>query len=261
MSYTVKKLAEFSSVSIRTLHYYDEIGLLKPAFTSESGYRYYQEEQLLVLQQILFFRELGFELKQIKEILGRSDFDKSIALQTHKKILKNKIKRLQELIITIDATIKSSEGKQIVDKDIFKGFDMESEQQNKYEKYLEEYFSNLDAKTKNEFKKHSEQSKENVKDWSKQDWKNTSKEFEEICLEAVKLMQLKLPADSKEVQNVIRKHFNWLGKFWKPNKESYAGHAQLIKDSALKNAYNKYNPELSDFICEGIIVFAKNELN
>ena len=76
MVYTVTKLAKISGVSVRTLHWYDKVGLLKPSYHGANGYRYYEEEQLLMLQQILFFRELGFELKQIEKILGRGDFDK-----------------------------------------------------------------------------------------------------------------------------------------------------------------------------------------
>ena len=79
MAYTVKKLAAMSGVSVRTLHWYDEVGLLKPAYHGANGYRYYEETQLLTLQQILFYRELGFELKQIKRVLGRSlDGDRTL---------------------------------------------------------------------------------------------------------------------------------------------------------------------------------------
>ena len=76
MAYTVKKVAGMSGVSVRTLHFYDEQGLLKPAYQAANGYRFYEEEQLLVLQQILFYRELGFPLKQIKKQLSRNDFDR-----------------------------------------------------------------------------------------------------------------------------------------------------------------------------------------
>src|SRR5215467_2111215 len=98
MTYTVKKLAKLSGVSVRTLHWYDEIGLLKPAYYGSNGYRYYEEEQLLILQQILFFRELGFELIQIQKLLKRSDFDKVVALSSHRKILEKNIEQTQMLI-------------------------------------------------------------------------------------------------------------------------------------------------------------------
>src|SRR3954465_11930813 len=87
MAYTVKQVATVSGVSVRTLHFYDEAGLLKPAYHGANGYRYYEEEQLLMLQQILFFRELGLELKQIRKIIGSSDFDKIAALRSHRQVL------------------------------------------------------------------------------------------------------------------------------------------------------------------------------
>src|ERR1700688_2910628 len=87
MAYTVKKLSELSGVTVRTLHFYEEIGLLKPAYHGSNGYRYYEEKELLMLQQILFFKELGFTLKKIQKVLGRSDFDKLAALHSHRKAL------------------------------------------------------------------------------------------------------------------------------------------------------------------------------
>ena len=84
MAYTVKKLAKLSGVSIRTLRFYDDIGLLKPAYYGDNKYRYYEEKQLLMLQQILFFRELGFSLVDIQRIIDSSDFDKTASLNSHR---------------------------------------------------------------------------------------------------------------------------------------------------------------------------------
>ncbi|MBM3192272.1 MAG: MerR family transcriptional regulator [Chlamydiae bacterium] len=87
MRYTVKQLSEISGVTVRTLHFYEEIGILKPAYYGSNGYRYYEEQQLLQLQQILFFKELGFSLKQIWQVVGRSDFDQLAALHSHRNAL------------------------------------------------------------------------------------------------------------------------------------------------------------------------------
>src|SRR5580692_9875425 len=111
MAYTVKKLAEISGVSVRTLHFYDETGLLKPAYLGANGYRYYEEPQLLTLQQILFYRELGFELKQIKNILVRADFERATALESHRSVLQRNLARTQTLIATIDKTIEHVGGR------------------------------------------------------------------------------------------------------------------------------------------------------
>src|SRR6478672_9315998 len=110
MAYTVKQLASMSGVSVRTLHFYDEAGLLKPAYHGANGYRFYEEAQLLKLQQILFYRELGFELKQIERILGRADFEKAHALKSHRTVLENNLARTRSLIETIDKTVEHLKG-------------------------------------------------------------------------------------------------------------------------------------------------------
>jgi DNA-binding transcriptional MerR regulator len=123
MAYTVKQVAAMSRVSVRTLHFYDETGLLKPAFYGANAYRYYEESQLLMLQQILFYRELGFELKQIKAIIGRKGFEKVRALQSHRKVLENNITKTRRLIETIDKTIQHLKGKgKMKDQEMFVGF-------------------------------------------------------------------------------------------------------------------------------------------
>src|SRR3954464_7967078 len=110
MAYTVKQVAAMSGVSVRTLHFYDETGLLKPAYLGANGYRVYEEPQLLTLQQILFYRELGFELKQIKRILGRADFEIVAALKSHRQILQKNLTRMSRLLGTIDKTIEYLNG-------------------------------------------------------------------------------------------------------------------------------------------------------
>jgi len=127
MAYTVKQVAGLSGASIRTLHFYDEVGLLKPAYLSASGYRYYEEPQLLSLQQILFYRELGLELKEIKSILGGPDFERANALESHRSLLEQKLARTQILISTINKTIEHVRGsKKMSSKDMFAGFKVPS---------------------------------------------------------------------------------------------------------------------------------------
>jgi len=123
MAYTVKQVAKMSGVSVRTLHFYDETGLLRPARVGANGYRFYEEPQLLALQQILFYRELGFELKRIKEILGRKNFEIVSALESHRKILERDATRTRRLIATIDKTIEHLKGgKKMKSEEMFVGF-------------------------------------------------------------------------------------------------------------------------------------------
>jgi DNA-binding transcriptional MerR regulator len=123
MSYTVKQVAGMSGVSVRALHFYDETGLLKPAYYGANGYRFYEETQLLTLQQILFYRELGFELKQIKQILGRADFEKVEALRSHRRVLEKNLARTRGLLESIDKTIGHLKGtKKMKNEEMFAGF-------------------------------------------------------------------------------------------------------------------------------------------
>lgn len=123
MSYTVKKLAKLSGISVRTLRFYDTIGLLKPAYYGDNNYRYYEEEQILMLQQILFYRELNFSLNDIQRIISSDDFNKIDALISHKQILTQSLERTRQLIKTIDQTIAHLRGKITMrDEELFASF-------------------------------------------------------------------------------------------------------------------------------------------
>lgn len=123
MAYTVKQVAQMSGVSVRTLHFYDETGLLKPDHTGQNGYRYYEEPQLLALQQILFYRELGLALRKIRPLLGRPDFQRVDALRSHREALEERLARTRRLLETIDHTIDHLEGKKpMTGEQMFAGF-------------------------------------------------------------------------------------------------------------------------------------------
>src|SRR3990172_4234112 len=112
--FTVKQLSKMAGITSRTLHYYDEIGLLKPSRVGDNGYRYYGEESVLRLQQILFYRELDIPLEDIKKIIGRRDFDVLGALRSHKEALQKQVTRLNRLIHTVDNTINHLKGNTIM---------------------------------------------------------------------------------------------------------------------------------------------------
>lgn len=136
MAYTVKALAEIAGVSVRTLHYYHEIDLLDPAHVGENGYRYYDRESLYQLQQILFFREMGFSLDAIREVLHSSDFDRLRALEMHRAELENRIRTLGGLIETVVKTIADLKGELTMsDEELFQGFN--EEKQAEYEQEIE----------------------------------------------------------------------------------------------------------------------------
>lgn len=128
MDYTVKALADLAGVTVRTLHYYDEIGLLPPSRVGENGYRYYDANDLFRLQQILFFRELDLSLEEIGAILDRPDFDLLATLQSHRDGLEARIRRLRTLIHTVDTTILTLTGEVTMSEaKLFTGFSEEEE--------------------------------------------------------------------------------------------------------------------------------------
>jgi DNA-binding transcriptional MerR regulator len=215
MAYTVKELAQLSGVSVRTLHFYDEIGLLKPARVGENQYRYYEEEQLLTLQQILFFRELGFELKKIQAVVGSSDFDRVEALSTHRKVLLKECARMGELISTIDQTLDKLKGgkrmkTKMKDKDLYHGF--APEKQAEYEEYIKNKFG-VDNQAWLESQKR-------VKKFTKADWEKNGTEWDAICRDLAAELAKGAEAASAPVQAVISRHHAWLKKFWPPKHES-----------------------------------------
>jgi DNA-binding transcriptional MerR regulator len=252
MAYTVKKLAGMSGVSARTLHFYDEVGLLRPAYHGANGYRFYEEAQLLTLQQILFYRELGFKLKQIKEVLRRSDFDKVAALESHRKVLRKNLAKTRQLIVTIEKTIEHLKGtKKMKSKELFVGFS--PEQQARHENDLVERFGDC---TKDVIAK----SKQKVKDWTKTDWEKSRGIFDGICQDLTKMMGRDLSPHSSGVQAVIRRHYEWLKHFWTPVCRSYVGYSRLVLDSELRQAYAAYHAQLPEFAAAAIKTFAEKEL-
>lgn len=254
MAYTVKQLAKISGVSVRTLHFYDEIGLLNPARVGDNGYRYYESEQLLVLQQILFFKELGLELKNVQAILKQSDFDKLETLKSHRRVILQKKERMQELIQTIDKTIKRLKGDtRMDDKDLYKGFS--PEKQAEYEKYL----MNRVGADHPSFA----ESKRNVKGWTKADWEKTTEEWDSICKELAALNQRKSKSSSPEVQAVIARHHTWLKKFWTPNRETYTALGMGYTELEWKKTFEPYDsehPKLAMFLAKAMKCFAEDQL-
>ncbi len=126
MKMRIREFADCTGVSVRTLHYYDEIGLLPPAAVDRfTGYRYYDEASLLRMQEILFYRELGFSLKSIKELISSPHYDKNRALAEQKRLLTLKKERLERLIAAVDGAMKG--------ENVMKAFD-----NSEYERYKAE---------------------------------------------------------------------------------------------------------------------------
>lgn len=142
---TVSELAKSSGVTVRTLHHYHEIGLLKPALTGENGYRYYGRDEVFRLQQIMFWRELGMPLAEISSMLDGAASDPVAALIGHRGRLKARGSRIRQLVRTIDRTIAVLKGERQMNIDeLYQGFTPEN--QTEYEAWLKERFGDDPAR-------------------------------------------------------------------------------------------------------------------
>ncbi len=253
--YSVSQLAQISGVSVRTLHHYDEIGLLKPALKADNGYRYYGREELLRLQQILFHRELDFPLEEIRRVLDAPGFDKARALREHRKKLKENAKRFQRLVRTIDETLATLEGDaEMTEKAMYKGFD--PAKQEAYEKQLVDRYGD---KMQGEI----DAAKQKMSGWKQADFDAMTAEIEAIEGAMAKALTDGLPVDSEAVTALMRRHHAWVAKSWKkpPPAAAYAGLAQLYLDTPEFQArYEARQVGLCEYLAAAIKSFAEREL-
>lgn len=248
-NYSIGELAKLAGVSIRTLRYYDKIGLLKPAVRADSNYRYYGKEELYRLQQILFFKELDFELKKIRTLLDDPDFDQLKALAFQRKQIAGRKHRLEKLLITLDKTITElkKENSMLTDKELYEGFS--KEEISKIKKEVQEKF---DAKV-------VEESQVNVNKMTKSDFEAIKNEQLQQALDLAKLMDQ--PVDSDEVQSVIKRHHQTNEKFYKTDAEMYKGLADMyVSDARFTEFYDKHRQGLARFLKEAMYVYADKSL-
>jgi DNA-binding transcriptional MerR regulator len=240
--YTVKQLADLAGVSRRTLHHYDAIGLLQPAARDDNGYRRYDDASLFQLQQILFFRELGLDLQQIKEILGDPDFDLVSALQAHRRSVQKRIRRLQTLTQTIDATISYLIGEVTMsEKNLFAGFSEEKQKQ-----YEKEAIDNW-----------GETARQSIALWhSYSDERKAAIMQEGSDIYAAIAANMDKGADSPEVQALLARWHQHLRYFYEPTPAVLGGLGNAYYDHPDFNAtFSKMDPALPAFLKEAITIY------
>lgn len=241
MEYTVKKLATLAGVSSRTLRYYDEIGILKPARINSSGYRIYGETEVDILQQILFYRELGISLRDIKNILTSPFFDKLCALNSHRKKLLEKRNQLDILISNVEKTIASAEGRvKIMNKEKFEGFKKRILDNNE-----KKYGDDIINKSNNKIMNMTEEEYYKLE--------NIEKEFIETLSIAFKTGD----PSSDIAQRSAKLHKEWLSYYWsKYTKEAHAGLAEMyVDDEKFTAYYDKKQPGTTKFLRDAILIY------
>jgi MerR family transcriptional regulator, thiopeptide resistance regulator len=251
--YTVKQLAKLSGVSVRTLHHYDEIGLLKPAAVGLNGYRYYGPEELLRLQQILFHRELEFPLEAIRAVLTQPDFDRAEALRRHRKTLAGQAARYRRLIATIDDTLASLEGDQPMDdKTLYSGF--APEKQAEYEDWLvDRYGEDIKAKL--------ETSRAKFKTLGEAGMRAYKGEGEAIEADLAAAMREGLAPDSAAAKAVMGRHLAWVGRAWEkaPSRAAFEGLAEMYQAHPdFRAHYEARAAGLCDYITAAMKAYASD---
>ena len=241
MKMQIKEFAQFTGVSVRTLHYYDEIGLLRPAHVDKAtGYRFYDEDSLLRMQEILFYRELDFSLKSISEILSSPHYDKTKALQDQKHLLLLKKERLERLITALDRAEKGENVMNAFDNNAF----------DTYKEEAKERWGNTDA-----YKEHAQK----TKGYSKAKWNDMVEEMNAIFGEFALCMKNGGTPESAEAQSLVKTLQDHItANYYTCTNQILAGLGQMyVADERFRNNIDKHADGTAAFACEAIACYCK----
>ena len=250
MEYSIRQLADIAGVSTRTLRYYDERDLLKPNRVNEQGCRYYEQEQVDLLQQILFYRERNLGLEVIKEIVTNPQFDAAQALEEHLNALMEQEKHIASLIQTVKNTIADMKGERSMsDKEKFEGLRELIEKKEKLygkearEKYGEEAVDEANQKIMG------------LSEADYERFKNLEKEIGRQLEEAVRNKEL---PESETGHRIVLLHKDWLGYTWKEySAQAHKGLASMyIEDERFLAYYDKDLKGCGEFLVKAVNYWA-----
>lgn len=252
--YSVKQLSKLAGVSVRTLHLYDQIGLLKPSTRTKARYRQYGEKELLRLQQILFYKELDFPLQEIANILNKPDFDLVHALENHKAALQARQQKITLLLSTIDKTISHLNKKtMLTHEELYEGFPKD-----KAETYRKEAIDEYGEKTVGNSENY-------LRSLGKADFAKLKSESEQISKTLFSMMGQE-PTGEK-VQQQVARHYAIIRQFWgtahwaDPQKEAYKGLGQLyVQDERFTMQEGVPQKEYALFLSKAMSHFADTHL-
>ena len=241
MKMQIKDFAAFTGVSVRTLHYYHEIGLLPPACVDRStGYRYYDEASLLRMQEILFYRELDFPLKRSEEILSSPHYDKQKALMDQKTLLTLKKERLERLIDAIDRAAKGEPVMHAFDSSKFEAYKAEAK----------EKWGSTDA-----YRQHEQK----TKNYTKNQWNDLAAGMDEMMAAFARCMENGNAPDSAEAARLVKalqRHIT--ENYYNCTDQILAGLGQMyVADDRFKNNIDRHGSGTAAFICDAIASYCK----
>ena len=245
MKLQIKEFAELTGVSVRTLHYYDEIGLLKPCYVDEqNGYRFYDEASLERMQAILFYRELDFPLKSIAEILASPNYDKQKALAEQKRLLTLKKDRLERLIAALEQAEKGE-----ITMSAFDNSEYETARQ-QYEEEAKQRWGDTDAYKESQAK---------TAGYSKEKWNDVLVGMNGVFAEFAECKNCGESADSDTAQRLVKKLQDYItGNFYRCNDDILAGLGQMyVCDERFKNNIDSHGEGTAEFVSEAIRIYCK----
>ncbi|WP_232698732.1 MerR family transcriptional regulator [Brevibacillus daliensis] len=251
MAYKVKELAELAGISVRTLHHYDQIELLQPDSITPAGYRLYSDNNLITLQQILFFKEIGFTLDEIKTIITHPDFDRKKALHNQKELLQKKKNRLEKMIEIVDLTLDSYEGEYMMEKKkMFDGFDM-----SEIEKYRHEYAEEAKERYGKEI---IEETHKRTDAYSPNDWATIMEQQNAIYQTIAENMD-KGPSHPLVQQAVGEWREHITKHYYECTLEIFRGLGDMyVADERFTQNINKVKPGLAAFLRDAMHIYCDN---
>lgn len=252
MAWSIAELARMSKVTSRTLRHYDDVGLLPPAYVGSNGYRYYEQEQLLRLQQLLLLRELGLGLGAIAEVLD-GERDQVAALRRHEQWLRAERDRLGTLADTVSRTIGQLQGGEHMDApELFEGF---TERQARQEAHLVERYGEG-------VREHFRTARQATGNWTRQEYLDAQRRSEELDARVLAVMQSGAAPDSPAAMAVMAEHYRSVSQFWTPDRTSYAGLGQLYVDQPeFRARYEALAPGLSEYLRDATAAYAAAQLS
>jgi len=244
MANTVGEVAKLAHVSVRTLHHYDETGLLVPSDRSEAGYRLYSTEDLERLQQVLFYKELGFSLEEIRELMADPAFDRREALLSQREMVAEQALRLEALLGLIDRTLVSLEGGiRMTKEDMFEVFgDFDPAE---YEDEVKERWGETDA---------YKESARRTAGYTKEDWQRYRDEAQAVSLEIAALMDEGVPASDPRAVAAVEQHRLLIDRWFYPcSRQMHAGLGRMyVADPRFKKNYEKVREGMAQYLCDAI---------
>ena len=245
--YSIGELAELAGVSARTLRYYDREGILKPSFVNESGYRFYGEQEVDLLQQILFYRERGLDLGSIRQILYEKDFDVVEALEEHLHALEEQREHTDALIRMVWRSIMSMKGEcKMSDKEKFEAFK---------ERVIKDHEEMYGAEAREKYgDEEVDEVQRKVLNMSEQDYERFQNLGREIRLRLKEAVLAGTRPDSEEGRRIVLLHKEWLGMTWKKyTAEAHRTIADMyIEDERFRLYYDREVQGCAKFLEEAI---------